>query len=100
MVRLAVCPRCSGKLYFETDPWGSYYQCLYCGGLWDVTVGHRQLERAVDRDYGRFVESEERRKARRGTTKFDKKTIEAAIRALRDAKADMAGSDLVDDVDD
>ena len=64
MIRIPICPRCGGKLYFETDPWGSYYQCLYCGGLWDVVLGRRDLTHKADRQYRRYTESEKKRKSR------------------------------------
>ncbi|KKN82305.1 hypothetical protein LCGC14_0311180 [marine sediment metagenome] len=56
------CPRCNGKLDYLVDEWGSYWNCLYCGGIWDDLVGPRELPK-LHREQ-RIIERENERKAR------------------------------------
>ena len=42
MLSLKNCPKCSGDMYFQSDMYGPYWQCLQCGLLRDVAPATMQ----------------------------------------------------------
>ena len=35
-LRFRACPRCSGDIYYRSDHYGNYRECLQCGHVQDV----------------------------------------------------------------
>ena len=47
MLELKGCPRCRGDVYYDSDYYGVYKQCIQCGYLEDVDTSREQAAVAV-----------------------------------------------------
>lgn len=47
MLVLKGCPRCRGDVYYDSDYYGVYKQCIQCGYLEDVDTSREQAAVAV-----------------------------------------------------
>ena len=43
MLVLKGCPRCRGDVYYDSDYYGVYKQCIQCGYLEDVDTSREQV---------------------------------------------------------